>query len=45
MEIFGSNNNKVIHSDALIAMKEIADGSVDLIFADPPYNKRSIKHF
>lgn len=38
MEIFGSNNNKVIHSDVLIAMKDIADGSVDLIFADPPYN-------
>jgi adenine-specific DNA-methyltransferase len=39
MEVFGTDNHKIIHGDALQALKEqVADNSVDLIFADPPYN-------
>lgn len=39
MEIFGNERHKIIHGDALDALKiHVADGSVDLIFADPPYN-------
>lgn len=39
MKIFGTNNNKIIHGDALQALSEcVEDNSVDLIFADPPYN-------
>lgn len=39
MEIFGTDNHKIIHSDALKALTmQVADNSVDLIFADPPYN-------
>ena len=30
--------NKVIQGDCIETMKEIPDNSVDLIFADPPYN-------
>ena len=30
--------NKIICGDSLELLKEIPDGSVDLIFADPPYN-------
>lgn len=29
--------NKILHGDSLRILKEIPDGSVDLIFADPPY--------
>lgn len=38
MEIFGNNHHTIIHGDALEALKTIPDNSVDLIFADPPYN-------
>ena len=39
MEIFGTDNHKIIHGDALEALRtQVADGSVDLLFADPPYN-------
>ncbi len=39
MEILSADNHKIIHADILEAFeKEIADESVDLIFADPPYN-------
>lgn len=39
MTILGTNIHKIIHSDAIHALKsEIADNSIDLIFADPPYN-------
>ncbi|MEX8548472.1 MAG: adenine-specific DNA-methyltransferase [Mucilaginibacter sp.] len=39
MEIFGSDNHKIIHSDVLKALEtQVSDNSVDLIFADPPYN-------
>ncbi len=39
MEIFGTDNHKIIYGDALTALQtQVADNSVDLIFADPPYN-------
>lgn len=38
MEIFGNENHKIILGDALEALKTLPDNSVDLIFADPPYN-------
>ncbi len=38
MEIFGNKEHKVIHGDALEALIDLPDNSVDLIFADPPYN-------
>src|SRR5215469_1593058 len=30
--------NTVYHLDCLAGMSELADGSVDLVFADPPFN-------
>lgn len=38
MKVFEKNNHKIIYADVLLALKEIPDESVDLIFADPPYN-------
>jgi site-specific DNA-methyltransferase (adenine-specific) len=39
MEIFGTDTHKIIHGDALEALRtQVADNSVDLFFADPPYN-------
>ncbi|MDI9312792.1 MAG: DNA methyltransferase, partial [Limnohabitans sp.] len=39
MEIFGTDNHKIIHGDALEALRtKVADNSVNLFFADPPYN-------
>lgn len=39
MKTFGTNDNKIIYGDALQALSEcVEDNSVDLIFADPPYN-------
>ncbi len=38
MEILGNNNHKIFFGDAIEALKSIPDASVDLIFADPPYN-------
>jgi adenine-specific DNA-methyltransferase len=39
MEIFGTDKYKIIHGDAIEALQNnVADNSVDLIFADPPYN-------
>lgn len=39
MEILGSDEHKIILGDSLEALHtEIADNSIDLIFADPPYN-------
>lgn len=38
MEILGNEKHKIIHGDALEALKTLSDNSVDLIFADPPYN-------
>ena len=37
MEIFGTDRHKIIHGDALEALKSLPDNSVDLLFADPPY--------
>ena len=38
MNIFENKSHKVIYGDALEELKKIPDESVDLIFADPPYN-------
>ncbi|GAB1347022.1 adenine-specific DNA-methyltransferase [Cloacibacterium normanense] len=38
VKIFEKNNHKIIFGDAILALNEIPDESVDLIFADPPYN-------
>lgn len=39
MKVFEIENNKIIHGDALQVLNEcVEDNSVDLIFADPPYN-------
>lgn len=38
MEILGNEEHKIIYGDAIEALKTIPDNSVDLIFADPPYN-------
>ena len=38
MEILGNEEHKIIHGDALEVLKMLPDNSVDLIFADPPYN-------
>ncbi|GGC08964.1 methyltransferase [Marinobacterium zhoushanense] len=35
---FSDGTNKVVHGEALSYLKSIPDNSVDLIFADPPYN-------
>jgi site-specific DNA-methyltransferase (adenine-specific) len=39
MEIFENGNHKIFWGDAIkILENQIADNSIDLIFADPPYN-------
>jgi site-specific DNA-methyltransferase (adenine-specific) len=39
MEIFNKDGHKIIYGDAIEALQnQIEDNSVDLIFADPPYN-------
>lgn len=38
MKTFNNNNHRVIWADCIDALKSIEDASVDLIFADPPYN-------
>ncbi|MDR1500703.1 MAG: adenine-specific DNA-methyltransferase [Tannerellaceae bacterium] len=38
MEVLGNKKHKVIFGDAIEALKSLPDDSVDLIFADPPYN-------
>ena len=38
MEILGTQKHKIIYGDALEAIKSLPNNSVDLIFADPPYN-------
>ena len=39
MEILGNEQHRIYHGDALSVMNDmIPDDSVDLIFADPPYN-------
>ena len=36
--IYGNNQHKIIQGDSLEELKKIEDESIDLIFADPPYN-------
>lgn len=38
MEVFGDKEHKIIFADAIEALNSIEDNSIDLIFADPPYN-------
>jgi adenine-specific DNA-methyltransferase len=38
MEQFGTNAHRIVHGDALEVLETLPDHSVDLIFADPPYN-------
>jgi site-specific DNA-methyltransferase (adenine-specific) len=38
MEIFENKEHKIILGDVLEALNTLPDNSVDLIFADPPYN-------
>jgi adenine-specific DNA-methyltransferase len=38
MEILGTGKHQVIFGDVLEALHKLPDKSVDLIFADPPYN-------
>ena len=38
MEVLGNHKHKVIFGDAMEALKTLPDNSIDLIFADPPYN-------
>ena len=38
MEILGTKKHKIIYGDAMEALKTLPDNSIDLIFADPPYN-------
>ena len=35
---FGNEAKTIIHGDALAELKKLPTESVDLIFADPPYN-------
>ena len=35
---FSSDEHTIIHGDSLLALKKIESESIDLIFADPPYN-------
>lgn len=36
--IYSNDNHKIIHGNSLDELKKIPDESIDLIFADPPYN-------
>lgn len=38
METYKTNDHKILHSDAIEGLNTIPDASIDLIFADPPYN-------
>lgn len=38
MEKLGTEEHQILFGDALEALKSIKDESIDLIFADPPYN-------
>ena len=35
---YSNELSTVVHGDCLTALDEVPDGSVDLVFADPPYN-------
>lgn len=38
MKIYKNKRTKIIKGDVIKALKKIKDNSIDLIFADPPYN-------
>lgn len=38
IDCFEGSATTIFHGDCLEAMKKIPDGSIDLVFADPPYN-------
>lgn len=38
LKYFGDKTHKIIMGDSLVALRDIPDNSIDLIFADPPYN-------
>lgn len=38
IKILGTEEHRILLGDALEALSQIPDGSIDLIFADPPYN-------
>lgn len=38
MREFAADGHKIVHGDAVEALKSIETSSIDLIFADPPYN-------
>lgn len=38
MKFFENNSAKIYLADCLDALNEVADESIDLVFADPPYN-------
>ena len=38
IQILGTEDHQILFGDALDALNLVPDGSVDLIFADPPYN-------
>ena len=38
IEVLGNDKCKILHADVLEALDLIPDESIDLIFADPPYN-------
>ena len=38
MELFGNEKHKIIFGDVLEALNTLPNNSIDLIFADPPYN-------
>ncbi len=38
MKVLGDSSHKIIHGDVLTALGEVPNSSVNLIFADPPYN-------
>lgn len=38
LEQYNGTNTRLYHGDCLEALQDVADGSVDLVFADPPYN-------
>ena len=38
MKYYGNDTAAIYHGDCIEVLKHIEDGSVDLVFADPPYN-------
>ena len=38
LTIYETRHNKIVIGDALTALRDVPSDTVDLIFADPPYN-------